>query len=37
MPPTAMPRDHGAYTAKVDEICAAVADCLLAMDLPAPS
>jgi hypothetical protein len=32
MPPTATPRDREAYTAKVDEICVVLADCLLAMD-----
>jgi nitroreductase len=31
MPPTATPRDRDAYTAKVDEICVALADCLLAL------
>ena len=29
MPPTATPRDRDAYTAKVDEICVVLADCLL--------
>jgi nitroreductase len=31
MPPTATPRDRDAYTAKVDEICVVLADCLLAL------
>ncbi len=35
MPPTATPRDREAYTAKVDEICVALADCLLALHPPA--
>jgi hypothetical protein len=32
MPPTATPRDRDAYTAKVDEICVVLAECLLALD-----
>jgi nitroreductase len=35
MPPTATPRDRDAYIAKVDEICVALADCLLALYPPA--
>jgi len=35
MPATATPRDRDAYTAKVDEICVALADCLLALNPPA--
>jgi hypothetical protein len=34
MPPTATPRDREAYTAKVDEICVALAECLLALYPP---
>jgi nitroreductase len=32
MPPTATPRDRDAYTAKLDEICLVLADCLLRLD-----
>jgi hypothetical protein len=31
LPPTAVPSDRDAYVARVDQVCVAVADCLLAM------
>jgi hypothetical protein len=35
MPPTATPRDRDPYAAKLDEICVALAGCLLAVNPPA--